>query len=102
METNVRQIQALAETFIRERLVPTRQPFLAVFHVFAAQDFVERVSQRHFGGTSLPSSTTDIVKEPSAAMWSVYCSCSLKRPFKPAAKKSAEFELISPPNKSSE
>ena len=34
--------------FVRERLVPTLHRAFAIFDVLAAQDFVERIAQRHF------------------------------------------------------
>src|SRR5690242_8182431 len=48
MEPNVRKIQALIQSFISQSLIPTRQALLAIAYVFAAQNFIQSISQRHF------------------------------------------------------
>ena len=54
MKTNVRQIKSFAAAFICQSFVPARQTFLAVFHVFTAQDFVQSITQRNFTRHELP------------------------------------------------
>ncbi len=48
VETRVREIQTFARAFVGEHFVPARQTFFTVFDVFAAQHFVQSISQRHF------------------------------------------------------
>src|SRR5712692_3863107 len=53
MKANVWEVQTLADTFIGQSFVPTRQTFLAILHIFTAQHFVQSVSQRHFARRQL-------------------------------------------------
>src|SRR5262245_37020397 len=46
VEAPARQIEPFRDAFLGEDFVPSRQPTLAIFRVFAAQHFVERVAQR--------------------------------------------------------
>jgi hypothetical protein len=47
MKARVGQVQPLGDALIAQRLVPTRQSFLAIFDVLAAQNLIQRVTQRH-------------------------------------------------------
>src|SRR5713226_7484155 len=53
MKAHVGKAQTLADTFIGQSLVPTRQTFLAILHIFTAQHFVQSVPQRHFARRQL-------------------------------------------------
>src|ERR1700741_2841681 len=48
MKTGVGKKQTFAAAFVGQALVPARQSFFAVFDILGAQDFVQRVAQRHF------------------------------------------------------
>ena len=86
----------------RDRAVPPVDAALAVLDVRVAQDLVHRVAERHLLRLEAPVlRDLERVASPSSARWSSYCS-SLGRPLRPAAKKPAAFELISPPKRSSE
>ena len=53
MKADVRKIQSLIDSLIGQSLIPARQTFFAVLYIFAAQNFVQSVAQRHFAGHEL-------------------------------------------------
>src|SRR5256884_2414604 len=53
MKTDVRKIQSLIDSFINQGFVPSRQAFLAILNVFAAQNFVQRIAEWNFARNQL-------------------------------------------------
>src|SRR5947207_14032588 len=53
MKTDVRKIQSLIDSFISLGFVPLRQAFLTILNVFAAQNFIQRISKGNFARNQL-------------------------------------------------
>ena len=53
MKTDVRKIQSLIKSLIGQGFVPSRQAFLTILYVFAAQNFIQRISQGNFARNQL-------------------------------------------------
>src|SRR5205823_8593619 len=53
MKTDVRKIQSLIDSFISQGFVPSRQAFLTILNVFAAQNFIQRISEGNFASDQL-------------------------------------------------
>src|SRR5437773_12125370 len=53
MKTDDRKIQSLIDSFISQGFVPSRQAFLTILNVFAAQNFIQRISEGNFARDQL-------------------------------------------------
>jgi len=48
IKTCVGQVDSLADSFVRERFVPSRQTLFAVFHILITQHLIQRITHGHF------------------------------------------------------